>query len=68
MGRRRPAGSSQETLIDVAGDLYGPIPNNLQAKIKSISSIGSLRALTRKVHKTHSLEEFTELVNLAAEN
>ena len=57
----------QETLIDVAGDMYGSLPNSLQAKIKSIQSIENLRALTRKVYKTESLEYFTELVKRAAE-
>ena len=39
-----------------------------QDKIKSIDSIDNLRTLTRKVYKTQSLEEFTELVNQAAQN
>ena len=59
--------NSQETLIDVAGDFHGPLPNSLQDKIKSIESIDNLRTLTRKVYKTQSLEEFTELVNRAAQ-
>jgi CTP-dependent riboflavin kinase len=54
--------------MDIAADLHGPLPNSLQAKIKSIQSIENLRALNRKVHKTGSLEEFTELVNKAVEN
>jgi len=60
--------ATQETLIDVAGDVYGPLPSSLQEKIKSIQSIENLRTLTRKVYKTESLEEFTELVNRAADN
>jgi predicted transposase/invertase (TIGR01784 family) len=60
--------NAQETLMDIAADLHGPLPNSLQAKIKSIQSIENLRAITRKVHKTSSLEEFTELVNRAVEN
>ncbi len=60
--------ATQETLIDVAGDVYGPLSSSLQDKIKSIQSIENLRTLTRKVYKTQSLEEFTELVNRAAEN
>ena len=60
--------NAQETLIDVAGDLYGPLSTSLQDKVKSIQSIDNLRMLTRKVHKTQSLEEFTELVNRAAES
>ncbi|MCF8107769.1 MAG: hypothetical protein K9J81_02130 [Desulfohalobiaceae bacterium] len=59
---------AHETLIDVANDLFGPLSNSLQAKIKSIQSIENLRAITRKVYKTGSLEEFTELVNRAVEN
>ena len=59
---------AHESLIDVANDLFGPLSNSLQAKIKSIQSIENLRALNRKVHKTSSLEEFTELVNRAVEN
>jgi len=59
--------ANQETLIDVAGDFHGPLPSSLQEKIKFIQSIDSLRTLTRKVYKTQSLEEFTELVNRAAE-
>lgn len=59
---------AQETLIDVAGDVYGPLPSSLQDKISSIQSIENLRTLTRKVYKTQSLDEFTELVNRAAEN
>ncbi len=60
--------ATQETLIDIANDLHGPLPNSLQTKIKSIQSIENLRALTMKVYKTSSLEEFTELVNRAVEN
>ncbi|MFP4479986.1 MAG: Rpn family recombination-promoting nuclease/putative transposase [Desulfohalobiaceae bacterium] len=60
--------NSQETLIDVAAEQYGPLPGMLHEKIKSIQSLENLRALTRKVIKTQSLEEFTELVNRAAEN
>lgn len=60
--------NAQDTLIDVAADLYGPLSTSLQAKIKSIQSIENLRTLTRKIHKTNSFEEFTELVNRAAEN
>ncbi|EFI33173.1 conserved hypothetical protein [Desulfonatronospira thiodismutans ASO3-1] len=60
--------NAQETLIDVAGDFHGPLPNSLQDKIKAIDSIDNLRTLTRKVYKTQSLEEFTELVNRAAQN
>ncbi|WP_083803981.1 Rpn family recombination-promoting nuclease/putative transposase [Desulfonatronospira thiodismutans] len=60
--------NAKETLIDVAGDCHGPLPNSLQDKIKSIESIDNLRTLTRKVYKTQSLEEFTELVNRAAHN
>lgn len=59
---------AHETLIDVANDLFGPLSNSLQAKIKSIQSIENLRALTIKAYKTGSLEEFTELVNRAVEN
>ena len=59
--------ATQETLIDVAGDFHGPLPNSLQDTIKTIESIDSLRTLTRKVYKTQSLEEFTELVNRAAQ-
>jgi hypothetical protein len=59
---------AQETLMDIAADLHGPLPNSLQAKIKSIQSIENLRALTMKAYKTGSLEEFTELVNRAVEN
>ncbi|WP_045214394.1 Rpn family recombination-promoting nuclease/putative transposase [Desulfonatronovibrio magnus] len=59
--------NAQETLIDVAGDFHGPLPNSLQDKIKSIDSIDSLRTLTRKFYKTQSLEEFSELVNRAAQ-
>ena len=59
--------ATQETLIDVAGDFHGPLPNSLQDKIKSIDSIDSLRTLTRKVYRTQSLDEFTELVNQAVQ-
>lgn len=59
--------NAKETLIDVAGDFHGPLPHSLQDKIKSIESIDNLRTLTRKVYKTQSLEEFTELVNRAAQ-
>ncbi|WP_045214048.1 Rpn family recombination-promoting nuclease/putative transposase [Desulfonatronovibrio magnus] len=57
--------NAQETLIDVAGDFHGPLPNSLQDKIKSIDSIDSLRTITRKFYKTQSMEEFSELVNRA---
>mgnify|MGYP006283332769 CR=1 FL=1 len=60
--------NAQETLLDVAADLYGPLPRLLQSKIKSIQSIENLRTLTRKIHKTESLEEFSELVTRAADN
>jgi len=59
--------ATRETLIDVAGDFHGPLPNSLQDKIKSIDSIDNLRTLTRKVYKTQSLEEFAELVNRAVQ-
>ncbi len=59
--------NSQETLIDVATEQYGPLPGMLHEKIKSIQSLENLRALHRKVIKTQSLEEFTELVNRAAQ-
>ena len=59
--------ATRETLIDVAGDFHGPLPNFLQDKIKSIESIDSLRTLTRKVYRTQSLEEFAELVNRAVQ-
>ncbi len=60
--------ATQETLIDVAIEQYGPLPGMLHEKIKSIQSMENLRALHRKVIRTQSLEEFTELVNRAAEN
>ncbi len=60
--------NAQETLIDVATEQYGLLPGILHEKIKSIQSLENLRALHRKVIKTQSLEEFTELVNRAAEN
>jgi len=60
--------NAQETLIDVVGDVYGPLPKLLQDRIKSLQSIENLRTLTRKVYKIQSLPEFTELVNRAAEN
>ena len=60
--------ANQETLIDVAAEQYGPLPAMLHEKIKSIQSLENLRALHRKVIKTQSLEEFTELVNRAAQN
>ena len=60
--------NAQETLIDVAAEQYGPLSGMLHEKIKSIESLENLRALHRKVIKTQSLEEFTELVNRAAQN
>ena len=60
--------NAQETLIDVATEQYGPLPSILHGKIKFIQSQENLRALHRKVIKTKSLEEFTDLVNRAAEN
>ena len=60
--------NSQETLIDVATEQYGPLPGSLHENIKSIKSLENLRALNRKVIRTQSLDEFTELVNRAAEN
>ena len=60
--------NAQETLIDVATEQYSLLPSMLHGKIKSIQSQENLRALHRKVIKTKSLEEFTELVNRAAEN
>ncbi len=59
--------ATQETLIDQAIELYGPLPGMLQVKIKSIQSIENLRALARKIIRTESLDEFTELVNRAAQ-
>jgi len=59
--------NSLETLIDVAAEQYGPLPVFLHEKIKSIQSLENLRALTRKVIKTQSLDEFTDLVNQAAQ-
>ena len=59
--------ATQETLIDVATEQYGPLPGMLHEKIKTIQSMENLRALTRKVIKSQSLEEFTELVNRAAQ-
>ena len=60
--------NSQENLIDVATEVYGPLPGSLYEKIKSIQSLENLRALNRKVIRTQSLEEFSELVNRAAQN
>ena len=60
--------NAHETLIDIATEAYGPLPGMLHEKIKSIQSLESLRALNRKVIRTQSLEEFTELVNRAAQN
>ncbi len=59
--------ATQETLIDLAAEVYGPLPGMLQVKIKSIQSIENLRALTRKIIRTESLDEFTEMVNRAAQ-
>ncbi len=59
--------ATQETLIDVATEQYGPLPGILHEKLKSIQTLENLRALTRKVIKTQSLEEFTELVNRAVQ-
>jgi len=59
--------ANQETLIDVATEQYGPLPGMLHEKIKSIQSLENLRALHRRVIKTQSLEEFSELVNQAAQ-
>ena len=59
--------NAHETLIDIATEAYGPLPGSLNEKIKSIQSLENLRALNRKVLRTQSLEEFTELVNRAAQ-
>ncbi len=59
--------NTKETLIDVATEQYGPLPSMLHEKIKSIQSLENLRALHRRVIKTQSLEEFSELVNQAAQ-
>ena len=59
--------NTQDILIDVAGDFHGPLPISFHEKIKSIKSMENLRALNRKVIRTQSLEEFTELVNRAAQ-
>ena len=59
--------ATQETLVDAATEQYGPLPGMLHEKIKSIKSLENLRALNRKVIRTQSLEEFTELVNQAAQ-
>ncbi|RQD67924.1 MAG: Rpn family recombination-promoting nuclease/putative transposase [Desulfonatronovibrio sp. MSAO_Bac4] len=58
--------NAQDTLIDLAAEVYGPLPGMLPVKIKSIQSIENLRALTRKIIRTESLDEFTELVDRAA--
>ncbi|RQD63192.1 MAG: transposase [Desulfonatronovibrio sp. MSAO_Bac4] len=60
--------NAQETLIDQASELYGPLPGMLSVKIRSIQSIDNLRVLARKIIRTESLDEFTELVNKAAHN
>ena len=60
--------NAQETLIDQASELYGPLPGMLSVKIRSIQSIDNLRVLARKIIRTESLDEFTELVNKAALN
>ncbi|WP_045214901.1 Rpn family recombination-promoting nuclease/putative transposase [Desulfonatronovibrio magnus] len=60
--------NAQETLIDQASELYGPLPGMLSDKIRSIQSIDNLRVLARKIIRTESLDEFTELVNKAALN
>ena len=60
--------ATQETLIDQASELYGPLPDMLSVKIRSIQSIDNLRILARKIIRTESLDEFTELVNKAALN
>ncbi len=59
--------ATRETLIDLAAELYGPLPGILPIKIKSIQSIENLRALTRKIVRTSSLEEFSGMVNKATE-
>ena len=38
--------ATQENLIDVATEQYGPLPSKLYEKIKSIQSLENLRALT----------------------
>ena len=60
--------NARETLIDLAADLYFPLPEMLSVKIRSIQSIYNLRFLTRKIVRTESLDEFTEMVNRAVEN
>ncbi len=60
--------ATQDTLIDQASELYGPLPGMLSVKIRSIQSIDNLRVLARKIIRTESLDEFTELVNKAALN
>ena len=59
--------NAQETLIDIATEAYGPLPDMLHEKIKSIQTLENLRALNRKVLRTQSLEEFSELVSRAAQ-
>ena len=60
--------ATQETLLEVATEQYGPLPSVVSERIKAIRSLENLRALTRKAIKTESLEEFTDLVNRAADN
>jgi hypothetical protein len=60
--------ATQENLLDIATEQFGPLPTVLQDTIKSIQSIDNLQALMRKVHRTNSLDEFTDLVNRAAES
>ncbi|EFI32766.1 hypothetical protein Dthio_PD0057 [Desulfonatronospira thiodismutans ASO3-1] len=43
---------ARENLIDVATEAYGPLPDMLHEKIKSIQSLENLRALNRKVIRT----------------
>jgi hypothetical protein len=49
--------TGQEFLIEFMHSKFGPIPNNVEQRIKAIEDINSLRELTRRVPKANSIDE-----------
>ncbi len=60
--------ATQETLIDVATEQYGPLPAMLETKIKTIKSATTLKNLARQAVKLESFDDFTQSVKRVTEN
>ena len=59
--------ATQDMVIDIASEQFGPLSANLESKIKTIQSVSTLKNLARQAVKLDNFDDFLHTVNRVAE-